>query len=183
MHDPDAISVAAFDDDPRPLPSSVVAEPRPADRPRPDPSTHSGTDPIAVVVVDSSPEPTSPAQHPSPALPALAFDVCLFDLERASFLVIYSAGTPLSALKPRTVSIPATEADSPVTSIAIHVRSIGDLQPVPCHTFRFPRDVRGERLTLRFADPGDSSSLLIEYDSSGRENGARVELRPCRADG
>lgn len=182
MHEHDAIRLAAFDDEPQPLPPYSQAAPRPADRPRPDPATHSKTDPLSLVIVDSDPEPCSPVQHPSPALPTLAFDILLFDPKRDSFLVIYSAGTPLGALRPRTISIPTKEASSPITSLAIHTRSLTDPQPVPYRTFWFPRDVRGKRLTLRFADPADSNSLIIEPDSSTSENGSCGEFEPSQAE-
>jgi hypothetical protein len=173
----DVIQLAAFDDDPQPLPHPALAEARPTDRPRPDPATHPSTDPVSIVLLESDSEPSSPAHNSSPVSPTLAFDILLWDPKVASFLVIYSAGTPLCALKPRTVSIPAMEADSPITSLAIHTRSITDSQPVPYRTFRFSYDVRGKRLTLRFADPANSSSLIIEQDSCQGENGLRDGLR------
>ncbi|HZV04933.1 MAG TPA: hypothetical protein VE999_07615 [Gemmataceae bacterium] len=56
MHEHDAILLAAFDDEPQPVPPTALAETRPIDRPRPDPSTFPGTDPISLVIFDSVPE-------------------------------------------------------------------------------------------------------------------------------
>lgn len=173
MHEHDAILLAAFDDEPRFPSVSTQAEPRPADRPRPGASMYPETDPISVAIVDSDPEPWAPALNSSPSLPALAFDILVCDPKTASFLLIHSAGTPLGALKPRTLSISATEADSPITSLVIHTRSAADPEPVPYRTFQFSQDIRGKRLTLRFADKADSSSLTIEHDLSQNENGSR----------
>src|SRR5438876_771353 len=102
MHEPDAIVVAAFDDEPKTSPSPIAPGPRPPDRPRPNSSSHPPADPIKLVVVDSDgrSEPTASANG-TEERPALAFDICLFDPETASFLVVFSAGTPLGALKPR----------------------------------------------------------------------------------
>jgi hypothetical protein len=98
----------------------------------------------------------------------------MLDAELRSFLVIYSAGTPLKALQPRTVSIPASEAAAPVTSLVILLRAPAEPHPVPYLTFQFPRDIRGRRLTLRFADPAALKSLLIGDDSSGEKKGVEV---------
>jgi len=168
MHESDSVIFAVFDDEPQSIPALVIPAARPDCRPRPDPSTHPQTDPVALIVFDSNPEPEPPAHHhPAPEEPALALDICLFDAALASFVRVYSAGTPLSALKPRTMSIPAHECDLPVTSIVLHARAPADAHPVPYLTFQFPEDIRGKRLTLRFADPADPNSLLIDCDSSG----------------
>ena len=183
MHESDAVALAAFDDEPQLLPPPAQqAEPRPGDRPRPDLSRYPETDPIFVVMIDSEAEARPTANPPHSASPSLAFDVLLFDTKLASFITIFSAGTPLSELKPRTVSISPGEADSPITSIAIHRRPGADQQPVHFLTFRFPRDVRGKRLTLRFADPADLQSLRIEDDSSREELGSQIEFSPNRAE-
>src|SRR4051812_47392082 len=112
MVDPDAIVLADFEDNPtpNPSPSSLVPGAHPVDRPRPDPSSHApaaGSTSLVAVDTDTRPEQTMSANSERATL---EFDVFLFDPETASFLVVYSAGTPLNALKPRTVSIPPWKA-------------------------------------------------------------------------
>lgn len=162
MLEPDAIIVAAFDDEGLPLPCTARSDTRPTGQPRPESSKDSRTDAIATMLVDSDTESSSIPQPAIPALPALAFDICLFDQKVNSFLVIYSAGTPLSGLRPRTVLIPAAEADAPVMSLVAYKRSRSDERSVPYRTFHFSQDIRGARLTFRFTDPLNPQSLLVE---------------------
>ena len=58
MHESDVILLAAFDDEPQPLPHPALAEARPTDRPRPDPATHPRTDRVSLVLLESDAEPT-----------------------------------------------------------------------------------------------------------------------------
>ncbi len=156
MHQPDAITLAGFDDDPQ---STAPAAPgcRPATRPRPDPSSHPQTDSIALVVFDSGMQTDlSTNQQAALVLPRLAFDLGFFDPETAAFLVVYPAGTPLDALKPRTVATPALEAGSPITSIVLYARTPGKPDPVPYRTFQFSQDIRGQQLTLRLGSHGSA---------------------------
>jgi hypothetical protein len=138
MHEPDAISLAVFDDEPKLCPSPGA----------------SGSPPAA------------------PALgigtrPALAFDVCLLDPETGSFFVLYAAGTPLAHLKPRTVSFPTGNGGPPATSLTLYARASADPQPVPYLTLPCPQGVAGP-LTVRFRDPADPQSLVIESDPCRR---------------
>src|SRR5437762_5530265 len=131
MADPDAIVLAVFEDGPQASASPIAPGPRPADRPRPDPSSYPPAGPISLVAVESDTrsERTASDNGTTERL-ALAFDVSLFDPETASFLVVYSAGTPLDALKPRTVSIPALEASPPATSLTFYARPPAEPHPV-----------------------------------------------------
>jgi hypothetical protein len=164
MRDPDAILLAAFDDEPLPF-SGFAPGLRPADRPRPRSSSQPPTDPIDLVVVESNAEPDSTA-GPATARsrPTLAVDIGLLDPTTASFLVVYPAGTPLEALGPRTVSVPAQNAGSKLTRLALSVRTPGQTQPSPYLTLEWPQDIGGQHLTLRFTDPAELRSLIIRWD-------------------
>jgi hypothetical protein len=166
MHDSDAILVAQFDDEPAAF-ASVAPGTRPADRPRPDSSSHPVTAPIALVVVESDAGLESIAPFVSdPLRPTLAVDIGFFDPETDSFLVVYEAGTPLNALGPRTVRVPALPTKSPITSLVLYVRKSGETQPAPYLTLEWPEDIGGRQLTMRFKDPADLRSLVIKWDRS-----------------
>ncbi len=130
-----------------------------------DPSTHPSADPIALAVIDSFPEaepqPNEIAIRHRARLP---FDIGLVDPQTAAFLVVFTAGTPLDALKPRTVSLPAGESESPITVLALHARTPSESQPVPYLTLQCPLDIRGRQLTLRFTDPADLRSLAVAWN-------------------
>jgi hypothetical protein len=162
MNDQDAVVLAAFEDEARP---SALAAPgvRPPDRPRPVPSSPLSADPIALAVADSDETAENGTESATTReRPALAFDIGLFDPKTAAFLVLYAAGTPLDALQPRTVSVPSRENGSQVTSLDLYVRASADAHPTPFVAFRFPQDVGGRQLTLRFADPSDPGSVRVE---------------------
>jgi hypothetical protein len=55
MREPNAIPLAAFDDEPGLTLSPTAPGSRPADRPRPDPSSRPSAEPMALVVMDSDP--------------------------------------------------------------------------------------------------------------------------------
>jgi hypothetical protein len=175
MQEQDAIPLVVFDDEPQALPSAPdAAGPRPADRPRADPSMYPQEDPIAFVFVDSLDEKL-PATGIFDRVATLPYDFLLFDPKIASFVAIYSAGSTLHSLGPRVVSIPTTDADSPITSITVHTRS-GEDRPIPFLSFRFPQDVRGKRLTFQFTDPEDTNSLVVDLEFSQRVTGTREKL-------
>ena len=168
MSEADAIVLAVFEDEPKPSPCPAAAGPRPADRPRPDPSSYPPAGPISLVALDSDTRPERTASdNGTSERAALAFDICLFDPETASFLVVYSAGTPLDALKPRTVSIPSLEASPPATSLTLYAWAPAEPHPVPYLTLPCSQG-SGGRLTLRFADPADPRSLVIEHEPCHR---------------
>ncbi len=124
-------------------------------------------DVIPLAVFDDEPQPRSSAPaNGTDKRPALAFDICLLDPETRTFFVLYTAGTPLAGLKPRTVSFPAGQGGPPVTSLTLYSRAPADPDPVPYLTLPCPRGVAGP-LTVRFADPADPRSLVIEEERNG----------------
>jgi hypothetical protein len=166
MHETDAIILAVFDDEAQPGAVPVPASPRPPDRPRPDGSRFPTTDPVQLVVFDSEPTP-EPSQPPEEdrRRQALDFDIGLVDGQTAAFLVVFPVGTPLAALKPRTVLLPAAHNGAPVTSVTLHARGPADPHPVPFLTLPCPRDFKGRLLTLRFADPANPRSLVVSGEN------------------
>lgn len=162
MNEPDGILFAAFDDDP--LPSSATAVPgvRPSGQPRPDPSNTFPMDPIPLLAFDSETTLEAAANHEqNHERLSLAFDIGLFDPKTDSFFVVYAAGTPLVALKPRTISFAGGDAGAPITLLRLYARSPGEAHPVPYLTVPCPRDIRGQWVTLRFKDPANPRSLVI----------------------
>jgi hypothetical protein len=163
MSDADAIVMAVFEDEP----GSAMIHTLPNEL-RPELAAHAPTEQMALVVVDSEP-PTESILNGKTARegqavreqPTLAFDIGLFDPTAATFLVVYAAGTALTALKPRTVSLPTDETGAPVATITLFARSSRASQPTPFLTLPCPEDVRGRPMTLQFAKAGDPRSLEL----------------------
>jgi hypothetical protein len=161
MNEKEAVLLAVFDDEATPR-SALTPGVRPDDRPRPGPTVQPPRGPISLALTDSAPDP-----EPATLLEqdykraTLPFDLGLLDPHTASFLVMYAAGTPLGALKPRTVSIPPATSATPLTELTLYVRSSADAQPVPFHTFRSPEDMRGHLLTLQIKDPANPATWLL----------------------
>lgn len=175
MPEPDAIMLADFEDEPQLSSAPISADPRPTGRPRPDPSSPPPKDTIALVVFDSDPVPPI-HQRREPEQLSLPFDIGVVDPNGSAFLVVYSAGTPVNTLSPRTISIPAGEAGSSLTSLVIHSRTLAEPHPLPYLTFEFSHDIRGKHLTLRFTNAADPRSLVIEWE---RRNGSTSYVVPA----
>jgi hypothetical protein len=173
MHDFDVIALAAFDDPPEIRPAAVPG-PRPANRPRPGPSGQPHAEPITLVVVDSDAgsEPAI-AGEPGRGRPKLAVDIGVLDPTTTSFVMVYAAGTSLDALGPRTVAIPMGAPGSPINRLELCVRKPTEPAPARFLTFECPQDIRGRQLTLRFSDPTDLRSLVVQCDvpPEARESG------------
>ena len=166
MAEADAIVLAEFEDRPASTVTTVPAAPRP-DRPRLRPGNHPPSDSIAVAAADDD-RVASPATD-SPGPEVLTIDIGLIDPETGSFVTVYSAGTLIAALRPRTVSVPMSHA-GPQPTLVLHARAAGEVTPTPFLSLQFPEGHQGP-LTLRFARPEDPKSLLVD-GGSNRANGA-----------
>jgi hypothetical protein len=151
MRDSDEIPVDIFVDRPNGPSISHSSEP-PA-------QTFLAPDTLAIFDSHTNCKPSTPRTPPT----LLSFDVLLAD-SSGDLITIYSAGRPLDRLRPRTVSILASDSQSPLTSIAILKRLKGS-DPVAFRTFRFSQDLRGTRVIIRFADVADENSLVVEFAS------------------
>ena len=121
-------------------------------------------DAIPIVAFDDLPRTDGPASVRK--RPILGFDLGLIDPADGSFVVVYSTGMFLAAMKPRTVLWAASDTDAPVTSLTVYAQKAGTERPTPFLTFRWQHDIRGHRLTLRFKDTNDPNSLIVECQAS-----------------
>jgi hypothetical protein len=132
MNDTDAILLAAFDDEAQLFSPPSTPGPRPPGRPRLGTTCPPRKEPIAIVLLDSDlSSESSPLPKAGCVRPTLAFDIGWFEPETTAFHVLYSTGTPLDSLKPRTVWIPVGENGSPINSLRLYARSPAQPDPVP----------------------------------------------------
>jgi hypothetical protein len=185
MASDDHIEVVVFDDEPQPGAPRVVGQ-RSAERP-PLSGASGLADPIEVVVFEDEPE-ASPAERVPEVRAALQFDLGLLDPATGAFVVLYSAGTNLAALRPRTVVLSTQEGEPPITLLTLFAR-FPDGEPTPYLTFQSPRDLRGQSLTLRLTNAVDLRSWIVIGDSgealalvkppvSGPGNGSGLSVNP-----
>lgn len=107
-----------------------------------------------------------PPERPLAGPTRLPYDLFLDDPETGESLWFYAAGTAVESFRERVVDLPPAGPGPAVTTLTVRALHRGATEPVPFAVFRFPHDIRGQRLAFRFARPFSEGRLRVESDTA-----------------